>query len=81
MLLFLIIKGSISSCELNAIECVTKNKYFYNAALPGVNSTNAKLEDSPCKCLPDCELYQYPRLMFFISWFEHLSGRILKISN
>lgn len=52
--------GTIPSCEMDSVECVTKYKQFYNGALPGVNSTNAVLQDSPCKCLPDCELYQYP---------------------
>lgn len=58
--IYFTMKGSIPTCGMNKVECVTKNKYFYNGALPGVNTTDATLEDSPCKCLPDCELYQYP---------------------
>ncbi|KAJ6649940.1 Pickpocket protein 11 [Pseudolycoriella hygida] len=52
--------GTIKTCGIAAITCVVKYKALYSGALPGVNSTSATLEDSPCKCLPDCELYQYP---------------------
>lgn len=53
-------KGTIPACDMDKVTCVANYKSFYNGALPGVNSTSATLADSPCKCLPDCELYQYP---------------------
>lgn len=52
--------GTVRTCGMDKVTCVTAHKRFYNGALPGVNFTSAVLADSPCKCLPDCELYQYP---------------------
>ncbi|KAG4071872.1 hypothetical protein HA402_006033 [Bradysia odoriphaga] len=52
--------GTLPTCGMDKVECVTEHKQFYSGALPGVNSTSALREDSPCKCLPDCVLYQYP---------------------
>lgn len=52
--------GSIQTCGMNNITCVQSHKEIHSGALPGVNHTMAVLSESPCHCLPDCELLQYP---------------------
>lgn len=41
------------------MDCIQRNKFIYNAALPGSNLSSATMADSSCDCLPDCELLQY----------------------
>lgn len=57
--------GTYPICQMNQIACVQKNKHIYIGALPGLNRTyvtlsNVDITDTPCKCLPDCQLNQYP---------------------
>lgn len=58
--------GTLPICQMDKIECVLNNKNVYSGALPGLNNTinqtwaTLTIADSPCDCLPDCQLQQYP---------------------
>lgn len=58
--------GSHPICQMDKITCVIENKNVYSGALPGLNQTQnltwstLTIADSPCDCLPDCQLQQYP---------------------
>lgn len=57
--------GSYRVCEMNDMICVRKNRPAYFGALPGLNKTiigtaDPNIYHTPCKCLPDCQINQYP---------------------
>lgn len=62
---FLPNNGSYRICEMNEMECVRENRPIYFGALPGLNKTvvgtaQPSIHHTPCDCLPDCQLNQYP---------------------
>ena len=62
---FLPNNGLYPMCQIDKIMCVLEHRSIYNGALPGINRTvggisSYDLTDSPCRCLPDCNLFQYP---------------------
>lgn len=61
-MLFFSLEGSHPICQMDKIRCVVANKHLYSGAVPSLNGTltTMTIEDSPCDCLPDCQLQQYP---------------------
>ncbi|XP_031617478.1 sodium channel protein Nach-like [Contarinia nasturtii] len=62
---FLPNNGSYRVCEMNEMECARENRPIYFGALPGLNKTivgtaEPSIQHTPCNCLPDCQLNQYP---------------------
>lgn len=57
--------GMYPICQMNQLSCILSHRGIYNGALPGLNATvldesKLNIKETPCKCLPDCELNQYP---------------------
>lgn len=62
---FLPNNGSYRVCEMNEMMCARENRPAYFGALPGLNKTiietaEPNIHHTPCGCLPDCQLNQYP---------------------
>ncbi|XP_055295176.1 sodium channel protein Nach-like [Sitodiplosis mosellana] len=62
---FLPNNGSYRVCDMNEMMCVRENRPAYFGALPGLNKTKVGTAEpnilhTPCNCLPDCQLNQYP---------------------
>lgn len=64
---FLPNNGSYRVCELNEMICVRENRPAYFGALPGLNKAiletpdaDTNIQYTPCNCLPDCQINQYP---------------------
>lgn len=58
--------GTYPVCEIKDMQCIRQNRQAYAGALPGLNKTvitekgDSDGHYTPCGCLPDCELNQYP---------------------
>lgn len=62
---FLPNNGSYRVCEMNDMMCARENRPAYFGALPGLNkkiieTAEPNTHHTPCGCLPDCQLNQYP---------------------
>lgn len=57
--------GTYPVCEMKDMQCIRQNRPAYAGALPGLNKTliekiDTNVNFTPCDCLPDCQLNQYP---------------------
>ncbi|XP_058816379.1 sodium channel protein Nach-like [Topomyia yanbarensis] len=55
--------GTFANCEPEDMECLMANKELYQSAVPTFNLSITETRDdvpSPCRCLPSCEMVQYP---------------------